>query len=245
MDNKKYKLLIVDDETDLLDILAARLDMSGYTVLTASDGQKALDIISKESVDLIISDVQMPLVNGVQLLEQIRSHNLIQPPVIFITGYSAITAEQAFDKGVQAVIYKPFDFKDLLASIKKFLGPQNERYLARETRQAVYTKLNFSYSNLKEAQEAHVLNIGKGGFFMSLETDKLPPLESKIDFCIQFHEGTAEIKGTGQVKWVRKDFDGEMPPGCGIEFTEIDEQSNRYVLDLIESLKTAKFIPRF
>ncbi len=245
MDNKKYKILIVDDESDLLEILATRLDMSGYTVLTASDGQKALDIILKESIDLVITDVQMPLVTGVELLESIRSRNWIQPPVIFITGYSAISAEQAFDKGVQAVFYKPFDFKDLLACIKKFLSSQNDRFLSREERQSVYAKLNFSYSSLQEAQEAHVLNIGKGGFFMSLEPDKLPPIESKIDFCIQFQEGAAEIKGTGQVKWVRKDFEGEMPPGCGVEFIEIDEKSNRHVLDLIESVKSAKFIPRF
>ena len=80
---------------------------------------------------------------------------------------------------------------------------------------------------------------------MSLEVDKLPPVESKIDFCIQFNEGLTEIKGTGLVRWVRKDFDGDMPPGCGVEFIQIDEKFNDQVLDLINSLKTIKYIPRF
>ena len=245
MIEKKYKLLIVDDESDLLDILSARLEMSGYTVFSAANGQQALDIVSNEKIDLVITDVQMPVVTGIQLLENIRQIDSIKPPVIFITGYSSITLEQAYDKGVQAVFYKPFDFKDLLTCIKKFLSSQDERFHPRDERIAVNTKLNFNYSNLKEAQEAHVLNIGKGGFFMSLEVDKLPAIESKIDFCIQFKDGLAEIKGIGQVKWVRKDYEGDMPPGCGVEFIQLDETSNVHASDLISSLKTAKYIPRY
>ena len=133
----------------------------------------------------------------------------------------------------------------MLACIKKFLSSQEERFQSREERKSVNTKLTFNYSNLKEAQEAHVLNIGKGGFFMSLETSKLPPVESKIDFCIQFDEGLTEIKGIGQVRWVRKDFEGDMPPGCGVEFIQIDDKSNIQIEDLINSFKTIKYIPRY
>ncbi len=245
MSEKKFKLLIVDDESDLLDILATRLELSGYQIFTAANGKIALEVIAKEIIDLVITDVQMPILTGVQLLENVRQKDPNFPPIIFITGYTAITIEQAFDKGVQAVFYKPFDFKDLLACIKKFLVNQQDRFQTREIREAISVKLNFHGSTLKMAQEAHMLNIGNGGFFMSLDPDKLPGLNSKIEFNIEFQEERSEIKGTGIVRWVRKEFEEDMPPGCGIEFDEMDQKSKDLTKQLINSIRTGKYIPRF
>ncbi len=244
MSAPSHTLLLVDDETDLVEILATRFEMAGYKVFTANDGHEALQILEKEKIDLVITDVQMPGVSGVQLLEKIREKNPNVPPVIFITGYSAIKPEHAYDKGVQAIFAKPFDFKDLVGCVKKMLSASSERLSPREFRDELNTKISISFSDLKQAQDARLLNIGKGGFFMSLSPEKLPAVDTAIEFHIKFDHGLAEIKGRGIVRWVRKESEDNLPVGCGVEFDELDESSSSQVIAMINSIRTGHYIPR-
>ncbi len=244
MGEPSHTLLLVDDEIDLLEILATRFEMAGYKVFTANDGRQALQILEKEHIDLVVTDVQMPEITGVQLLEIIRAKDAVLPAVIFITGYSSITAELAFDKGVQAVFGKPFDFKNLLACVKKFLSANNERLRPRDFRESLQTKFSVSFDTIKHAQDAHLLNIGKGGFFMGMDLESLPAVDTKVEFHIRFNQGLTEIKGRGIVRWIRKESENNLPVGCGVEFEELDENSSAQVIALINSIRTGKYIPR-
>jgi len=89
------RVLLVDDEPSILNVLATLLRKQGYDVTPTSDGHKALDLIRSEKFDLLLTDIRMEPVNGLQLLEEMRAAQP-QAGVILLTGYGSVkTAVQA------------------------------------------------------------------------------------------------------------------------------------------------------
>jgi len=84
---RKRKILVVDDEVDILELLVARLKANDYEVVTASNGQEALDKFAKEKPDAILLDIMMPEVDGLDVLRRIRKENE-NLPVFMITAFS-------------------------------------------------------------------------------------------------------------------------------------------------------------
>ncbi len=116
------KILLVEDEESLRITLAANLELEGYQVVEACDGAEALDALEREPFDLVLSDVRMPRVTGVGLLQKIKE-NHPQLPVLLMTAYTAEEQiERAVDNGVFAVLRKPFDVDHALATIVRALG---------------------------------------------------------------------------------------------------------------------------
>ena len=101
-------ILIVDDEEDILELLSVILHDEGLRVLAASNGVEALGILAEEKIDLVISDVRMPQMNGIELLTELKNKGP-HPPVVFISGYSDISEEEAYALGVARFIFKPFE----------------------------------------------------------------------------------------------------------------------------------------
>ncbi|MEN3046478.1 MAG: sigma-54 dependent transcriptional regulator [Candidatus Hydrothermales bacterium] len=122
----KRKILIVDDEKSILDWMKIALE-DKYEVLTYQDPLLALDYIKKEKVDLVITDIRMPGISGLELLEEIKKTNSILP-VIIITAYASIeSAITAFRKGVSDYLIKPFSEEELIYRVEKHL-PELEKY---------------------------------------------------------------------------------------------------------------------
>ena len=112
-------ILIVDDEKNYPTIIGEILQEEGYTSLTASSGMEALDILNNELIDLVLTDVKMPGMGGIQLLEKIKE---IKPdiPVIIMTAYGSVEkAVEAMHKGAYTFILKPFENQTLIAHIAK------------------------------------------------------------------------------------------------------------------------------
>ncbi|HQP91348.1 MAG TPA: response regulator [Candidatus Omnitrophota bacterium] len=84
---KKKKILVVDDEADILDLLTNRLKANNYDVVTAVDGEDALDKLSKERPDAILLDIMMPRIGGLDVLKKIRETDK-DLPIFMITAYS-------------------------------------------------------------------------------------------------------------------------------------------------------------
>ncbi|MDD4954670.1 MAG: response regulator [Candidatus Omnitrophica bacterium] len=84
---KKTKILVVDDEVDLLEILTKRLQANNYEVITARDGADALEKFSKEKPDAILLDIMMPRIDGIDVLRRIRKENA-NIPIFMITAFS-------------------------------------------------------------------------------------------------------------------------------------------------------------
>jgi DNA-binding NtrC family response regulator len=113
------RILIVDDELNMLLVLEAMLQKEGYEVTTASNGLEALEILESGEVGVVVTDLKMPELNGLELLDRIVK-NLPHIPVIIITAHGTITtAVEALKKGAFDYITKPFDQDDLKNVISK------------------------------------------------------------------------------------------------------------------------------
>jgi DNA-binding response OmpR family regulator len=112
------RILVVDDDVAILEALEVLLG-GRYDVLTASDGQEALRLIHERDVDLVISDVLMPLVAGEELVEAARKSG-VRIPVILMSGHHE-RLELAREAGADAYLYKPFPFRSLEERIERLL----------------------------------------------------------------------------------------------------------------------------
>jgi len=113
-------MLIVDDDSDLLETLCDYYKSLGALVYSAGDGQEALEIIRNKEISLILSDLQMPVMDGAALLQAILDkQNKI--PFIFITGQSHFTEEKALQLGAKALVYKPYKLKAMNEKIQNIL----------------------------------------------------------------------------------------------------------------------------
>lgn len=143
--NDRVTILIVDDEVQIVEFLRMGLTYEGYHVLTATDGTAALQQVTTERPDLIILDVMLPQVNGLDVARQMRQARS-DTPILMLTARDAIDDRvSGLDSGADDYLTKPFAFKELLARLRALLrrrGINTDRYLAfadvqldRETRQ--------------------------------------------------------------------------------------------------------------
>jgi two-component system, NtrC family, response regulator PilR len=106
-------ILIVDDEKSLLDLLSVVFKKEGYGVKTASSGPKAREILEKEDVDLVITDIKMPQMSGMDVLKFVKGRDS-ETPVIMITAYGSVKqAIEALKAGALDYVVKPFDVEEL------------------------------------------------------------------------------------------------------------------------------------
>jgi len=112
-------ILLVDDEADFVEMLSLRLKESGETVLTAHSGSQCLEILEKSQIDVIILDVKMPGMDGIETLQEVKKrHPLIE--VIMLTGHGTIdTAVQGMKLGAFDFLMKPADFDVFTAKVNQ------------------------------------------------------------------------------------------------------------------------------
>lgn len=116
---KKYSILVVDDEENVSKLLSKVLLKDGYNVYTAANGREALGVIERQRVDIVITDIKMPEMSGIDLLNTIKSIDE-DINVIMITAYATIqTAVDALRAGASDYITKPFNLDEVLLSVKK------------------------------------------------------------------------------------------------------------------------------
>lgn len=118
------RILVVDDESHILHVLSLKLRNSGFIVDTAVDGEDALHQLASTQPDLVITDLQMPYVNGVELCRSLLGDPATADiPVIILTarGY-ALGSEAATLSNVQKVVSKPFSPRTILEQVRRVLG---------------------------------------------------------------------------------------------------------------------------
>jgi two-component system NtrC family response regulator len=139
-------ILIVDDEKNYPLILAAVLEEEGFEILTANSGQEALDVLQSSDVELVLTDMKMPAMDGIELLEKIKS---MDPglPVIMMTAYGTVDkAVEAMQKGAYSYILKPFDNERLILYVKKAVSMYRVVKENRRLRNAV--SFQYSFGNI-------------------------------------------------------------------------------------------------
>jgi CheY-like chemotaxis protein len=120
---EKKKLLVVDDEQDIVRALTIRLQTNGYEVVSAFDGEQAVLLAHKENPDLIILDIRMPAGDGFNAAERLKQSKLTRNiPIIFLTGSPDRSAEgKAAALGARFYIKKPYDAEELLDAVRRAL----------------------------------------------------------------------------------------------------------------------------
>jgi len=123
MSSDNIKILLVDDEPDILEIVGYNLSSGGYQVFTASNGLEAIEVAKKEVPDLIILDVMMPKMDGIEACEQLRKLKELSNTIItFLTARNEDYSQVAgFDAGADDYITKPIKPKVLLSKVKGLL----------------------------------------------------------------------------------------------------------------------------
>jgi two-component system NtrC family response regulator len=136
-------ILIVDDEKNYLLVLSAVLEEEGYEVLTALSGPEALEIQKSSDLDLILTDMKMPLMDGIEVLEQIKARDP-DLPVIMMTAHGTVDkAVEAMQKGAYSYILKPFDNERLIIYVKKAISVYQVVKENRRLRIAVESQYKF------------------------------------------------------------------------------------------------------
>ena len=142
MKNEKPMILIVDDDSNNLTVLFDVLDTANYDVRIAKDGEKCLEIVRHENVDLVLLDVMMPGMNGFEVCSRLKSDkNTRDVPVIFMTALSeTVNRIRGFELGAVDYISKPFQVEELMSRIKPHL---KLRHLAQKEKEAEQMKSFF------------------------------------------------------------------------------------------------------
>jgi DNA-binding response OmpR family regulator len=120
----RKRVLIVDDEPDILKTVIFRLKKAGYQVIAAEDGKTGLELARKERPDLILLDVRLPVMDGCEVCQRLKSEdNFRKIPVIF---FSASVVDKLIDRieefGAEDYIIKPFEPEELLNKVEEYIG---------------------------------------------------------------------------------------------------------------------------
>ena len=119
------KILVVDDEPDIMTVATARLSRLGYEIIEAVDAEEALAVLQKDTPDLILLDLLLPKMQGDELCKKLKSDDKFKSIPIIIFTASAISpdlADRVKKMGADDCVIKPFEPDELLGKVKKFIG---------------------------------------------------------------------------------------------------------------------------
>jgi CheY-like chemotaxis protein len=113
---------VVEDNPDARDILAVLLRTKGYTVDTADDGREAVELVQNDCPDLILSDINMPNLDGIEMVRILRQHpECDKVPILIMSAYSSGQIDKAIEVGANDAMAKPLDFDLLIKAIHRLL----------------------------------------------------------------------------------------------------------------------------
>jgi DNA-binding response OmpR family regulator len=113
------KILLVDDEADIVEVVQDRLEHYGFTVITAGTGLDALQKLATEAFDGIFLDIKMPEMDGMEALGEIRKRDMKIPVIILTASSTQDTAIEAMNRGANDYILKPLEWDELKVKIEK------------------------------------------------------------------------------------------------------------------------------
>ena len=232
MQLKDASILVVDDEPLLLKLVGEWFESVAGKVLIVGDGVQAMEVLAENEIDLIVTDVRMPVMNGISLLKEVKAKQGRKSHVIFITGFADIEARDAYDLGAEAILEKPFQFGDLLNAAKRSLAERDEIWQMPLDLPA-YPTLTGSFASLTQALQEHRITFGSGGF--CVET-KQRLVEGPVNIKLDFKAEQYALTGQGIVRWLVNEANQ-----VGVELTYVTKESRERVLQLTE--QAASFIP--
>jgi len=131
----KRKILVVDDEKELVKLITFNLSIAGYNVLSAKNGIEALEISEQENPDLIILDIMLPRIDGWEVCRRLRQNpHTTNIPIIMLSALSEVNDKlRGFDLGIDDYVTKPFSPRELVVRVKRVLARSENRVLTPKT----------------------------------------------------------------------------------------------------------------
>ncbi len=238
MDFSGKKLLIVDDEPDLREMISFEFDLLNFEVKEASSGSEAIDLLKEDGAtfDAIISDIRMPNGDGLSLLKYLSSQKN-RCPLVFISGFADLGPEEAYSFGAQSIFSKPFDLQNLVNAISYYLSDYKTRLSGGvETLSKVVELDGLSFSEMNDS-----FGLTAFGFYFRQE-DRLSSGE-KFNFKFT-DESSNTIEGTARALWTRKESEGGTHYIIGAEIIGLTPESLSYLeANKDTEAYTSPFIP--
>jgi phosphate regulon transcriptional regulator PhoB len=171
------KILVTDDEEDIVELISYNLSKEGYSIIKAYDGEAALKLVKLQKPDLLILDLMLPRMSGIDVCKAIRNNSdSANLPIIMVTAKAdEIDKIIGLEIGADDYITKPFSVKELVARVRAIL-----RRLRDDNKQ--HLKEEFSYRGLKINYAAYDVNLGGKKVILS-------PTERKLLFFFTQHPG--------------------------------------------------------
>jgi len=228
-------ILVVDDEPMLLELFAAWLDVIGCKkVFTAANGEIALALLQRESIDLLLTDVRMPVMDGLALVRRLGELQGSLPSIVFVSGFGDVDRREMYALGVEAFIAKPFDRKELLTVLENAVAERSTLWHT-EMAQVPRQSLLIEADHLDETASPTTIGLGRGGFSVCSSE----PLGSgKLAFRLLLADSAVEISGQGYVRW-----NSRTDCKIGIETVFLNPGCRDWLADEIDSSEPRSFIP--
>lgn len=263
MDKRIYKILIVDDEKDFRDTLKMLFDYEGYETKCVSSGREALDTLKNEQFSIVVTDMMMDGMDGLELLSQIKAQGHDELEVILATGYGSIeTAVEAMKKGAFGYFIKGHDPDELLHELEKAISvieSRNRKYDYESDAEALVTSDNPAMKKVWDmirsvaGSSASVLITGESGTGKEIAAGEIHRLSTRRDMpfvavnCQQFPQNLIEAELFGYEKGA---FTGaaerrigrlEQANGGSLFLDEIGDMNLEVQVKLLRVLETKKF----
>ncbi|HEY7402146.1 MAG TPA: response regulator [Candidatus Angelobacter sp.] len=234
MELKEASVLLVEDEPVLSELMGAWIGRAVGKLLRASNGVEAMEALATHRIDLIISDVRMPVMDGIGLIKKLNETRGPRPQVIFITGFSDLSLREAHDLGAEAVLEKPVTREDLLHEARRSLTEPEELW-RKPPAGAAHMKLKSDFESLAAALEEKRIAFGRRGFCIQaanvLHT-------GPVDFVLGFKADQHIISGQGTVRWT-----SPQDKQAGVEITHLDDAGRAWMVRLVEQDQPRPYIP--
>jgi CheY-like chemotaxis protein len=234
MELKQAAVLLVEDEPVLREIMAAWLERVAGKVFTAEHGREAVEILGAHKINLVLSDVRMPGMNGIELLKWINEAPEPRPGMILITGFSDLALRDAFDMGVEAILEKPIRREELLQLAQISVTAPAELWQQQSPAQPP-AKLKRSFASLAAALGSHI-SFGRRGFCVESEKELR---EGALEFALDFQKEDLALRGHGIVRWV-----APQEHLAGIEITWLEEPGRGWLMQYVAQSRPQAVIPR-
>jgi CheY-like chemotaxis protein len=230
-------ILLVDDEPQLLEIFGFWLAAAGCrNVHTAANGEGALAVLRITSIDLLVTDVRMPVMDGITLVRRLVEMGKSIPNIIFVSGFGDIDEREMYAAGAERFLAKPLRREDFIEVVEGALAERRTLWLTPmdvAPRQSMLIEV----TGIGEMVKEDSILLGRGGFcartpeFLSLGT---------VAFRCGFPLERREMSGQGCVRWHSK-----TDQTVGIEFAFLDPSCRSWLLEEITASAPKSFIPNF
>jgi CheY-like chemotaxis protein len=239
--SKGKRLLVVDDEPDLREILADEFRSGDVEVLEAANGVEALAIYKAQKPDAVISDIRMPGGDGLTLAKNIKELDPTSSRVFLITGFADLTVADAYQLGVEGFFSKPFRLDEVKDAVLRSLYSDEEKWKL-PVKQNVSGELSLKTFDWKKDFFDGVFPLGRGGFFLPMNLMSSQEKPVKIGDLVAIKTVKDEILGTCAVRWLRSDGK-DAEPGVGLEFLSLEPQFLNFIMKLTRARNQGTYIP--